>query len=371
MQIKSCTIVKKLVFALMITGMVHAAIKPVPTSSAINNAPLNAGMSDADAQKLPYYWMRLINIQAKALEICDLVGNDRVLFVNDLNLVMKSPINNRSSLERIRFSRVLANAMRHKAFVGSPQAQTQLGSMNAYVQKTITLDDYFAAINILLASTAISEKRSTEVLSYMWLVATTPSLTDDQKSNLIDIITNTAMPKMPAYQPDLQRILDLLNQQPVAPQPVAPQIITQTQVIHDVVQAPAPAGRVVFLTGHSGTASRRNASVLDTESTAADRIAAERQHAADMRAQTAANRAANQAKQQAAPAQAQSQALPQAQQQVASAQVTDTSTDTSADASAYQDTSGQDTSGDTSTDMSGQDTSGDGSADTSSDGSGQ
>lgn len=296
MQTKLYTVLKKMLFMLMVGGMVHAAIKSAPTSSTIKNAPLNVGMSDADAQKLPFYWMRLINIQAKALEICDLAGNDRVLFVNDLNLVMKSPINNRSALERIRFSRVLANAMRHKAFTGNPKSQTQLGSMNAYVQKFIAIEDYFAAINILLGSTRISEKRSTEVLSYMWLVATTRDLGDDQKDTLRSIITDTAMPKMPAYQEDLQRILDLLNQQPVAPQ-----VITQTKVIREVVQAPAEEneGRVIFLTGHSGTQSRRNASVLSTEDTAEQRLQESRERRKEQQLKAQKNREENRAQFQA------------------------------------------------------------------------
>jgi hypothetical protein len=185
----------------------------------VKPASNNAVLSEEAAMKLPFYWMRLINILAKGLDICKLEGKDRIAFVKDINKVQLSPIDKRTSLEKIRFSRIVTRAKQHDTFLTGQnmvKIQATFLEIEKYVNRLIKRDDYYAAVQQLLASVTddqLSEKRSLEVLSYLSYVAQDENLEEADKSIMRNIIMKKAMPVMTAYHAELQRILDLLNRE--------------------------------------------------------------------------------------------------------------------------------------------------------------
>ncbi len=223
MKLQFTTILCRLLSAsLLISSTMINAASPAQARKkmlVIKPASEKIILSEEDAMKLPFYWMRLINILAKGLDICKLEGSDRIAFVKDINKVQLSPIDKRTSLEKIRFSRIVTRAKQHDAFLtGSNMVKIQATFLDIekYVNRLIKREDYYAAVQQLLASVTddqLSEKRSLEVLSYLSYVAQDESLEEADKSIMRNIIQKKAMPIMTAYHAELQRILDLLNRE--------------------------------------------------------------------------------------------------------------------------------------------------------------
>ena len=164
-------------------------------------------------KEMPNYWMRIINILTKGLDVCDLVGVDKISFVEDINAVMKSPINNQSALERIRFLRVIKRAKTHDAFLDIKKSQDDFDKLQDYVESLIDRKDYFEAISQLLATEKITERRGTEIVSYLSYLAYEDNLSDNDKDALRKLIY-VAIDAMPAYQEQLENLLKLLNRKP-------------------------------------------------------------------------------------------------------------------------------------------------------------
>lgn len=223
MKTEFTTILRRLLgaYLLICSTMINAASPAQARKKmlVIKPASNNIILSEDAAMKLPFYWMRLINILAKGLDICKLEGKDRIAFVKDINKVQLSPIDKRTSLEKIRFSRIVTRAKQHDTFLTGQnmvKIQATFLEIEKYVNRLIKRDDYYAAVQQLLASVTddqLSEKRSLEVLSYLSYVAQDENLEEADKSIMRNIIMKKAMPVMTAYHAELQRILDLLNRE--------------------------------------------------------------------------------------------------------------------------------------------------------------
>ncbi len=222
MKLQFTTFLYRLLGALLlISSTMIGSISPAQARKKMLVKPSseNILLSEAEVTKLPFYWMRLINILAKGLDICKLEGKDRIAFVKDINKVQLSPIDKRTSLEKIRFSRVVTRAKQHDTFLTGQnmvKIQATFLEIEKYVNRLIKRDDYYAAVQQLLASVKddqLSEKRSLEVLSYLSYVAQDENLEEADKSIMRNIIMKKAMPVMTAYHAELQRILDLLNRE--------------------------------------------------------------------------------------------------------------------------------------------------------------
>lgn len=201
-------------------------------------------LSEEEAKALPDYWLRLINIMQKGLEVCNLEGNDFKVFGEDINLVTQSPFRERAPLEKIRFNQVLKSAKQHKAFMNIASQQIKINKIQELVKRQISLNDYMEATLFLLENfNDINDKRNKEILSYFSYMVSYDPLSDDEKDQ-IEALLNNAIEKMPGDQEQLEQFLALLRRKP--------QVITKTIV----ERAPAQNIRSIQLEGRSGASSR-------------------------------------------------------------------------------------------------------------------
>ncbi|MBL4587811.1 hypothetical protein JKY79_00520 [Candidatus Babeliales bacterium] len=193
---------------------VHASeLSPAEARDKISESLLKKNDTMLKLKEMPNYWMRIINILTKGLDVCDLVGVDKISFVEDINSVMKSPITYRSSLEKIRFLRVIKRAKSHDAFDGIRKSQDDFDTLENYVDGLINRDDYFEAVAQLLSTDKITERRGTEIVSYLSYLAYEDDLSNNDK-NAIRKLIYIAIDALPAHEEQLENLLKLLNRKP-------------------------------------------------------------------------------------------------------------------------------------------------------------